>query len=63
VHVAERHSNEGLSMLELIQEGNLGLMHAVKSFSSNDNTFRLHATTCIEAAITKAIAESQSASE
>jgi RNA polymerase primary sigma factor len=62
VPVAERHSFQGLSMLELIQEGNLGLMHAIKSFSGNDATFVSYAASCIEDAITKAIAESRSAS-
>ena len=62
VPIAERHSSQGLSMLELIQEGNLGLMHAIKSFSGNDATFVSYAARCIEDAITKAIAESRSAS-
>ena len=62
VPIAERHSSQRLSMLELIQEGNLGLMHAIKSFPGNDKTFVSYAAACIEDAITKAIAESQSAS-
>jgi RNA polymerase primary sigma factor len=62
VPIAERHSAQGLSMMRLIEEGNLGLMHAIKSFSGNDNTFRSHATFCIEAAIMKAIAELRSSS-
>jgi RNA polymerase primary sigma factor len=62
VPIAERHSSQGISTLELIQEGNLGLMHAIKSFSGNDKTFVSYAAGCIEDAITKAIAESRSAS-
>jgi RNA polymerase primary sigma factor len=61
--IADWHSSAGLSMLELIEEGNLGLMHAIKSFSGNDKTFVSYAVSCIEDAITKAIAESRSASQ
>jgi RNA polymerase primary sigma factor len=32
VSLAKRHTNQGLSLLELIQEGNLGLMRAVERF-------------------------------
>jgi len=32
IHVAQRYSNRGVPMLDLIQEGNLGLMHAVDKF-------------------------------
>jgi RNA polymerase primary sigma factor len=62
VPIAERQSSQGLSTLELIQEGNLGLMHAIKSFSGNDKTFVSYAVSCIEDAITKAISELRSAS-
>ena len=62
VPIAEQHSPQGLSMLELIQEGNLGLRHAAKSFPGNDAIFVSYAASCVEDAITKAIAESRSAS-
>jgi RNA polymerase primary sigma factor len=62
VPIAQRHSSQGLSTLELIQEGNLGLMHAIKSFAGNDRTFVSYAVSCIEDAITKAISELRSAS-
>jgi RNA polymerase primary sigma factor len=62
VPVAERHSSQDLSTLELIQEGNLGLMHAIKTFSGTDKTFVSYAASCIEDAVTKAIAESRSTS-
>jgi RNA polymerase primary sigma factor len=62
VPIAVRHSSQGCSMLELIQDGNLGLMHAIKSFSGNSQTFVSYAASCIEDAITKAVAESRSAS-
>lgn len=32
VKIARRYLNRGLSLLDLVQEGNLGLMHAVKKF-------------------------------
>jgi len=32
IHVAQRYSNRGVPMLDLIQEGNLGLMRAVEKF-------------------------------
>ena len=62
VPIAERHSSQGISTLELIQEGNLGLMHAIKSYSGNDKTFVSYAVSCIEDAVTKAISELRSAS-
>ena len=61
VTIAERHSSQGFKMLDLIQERNLGLMRAIDSFSRDDKTFVSYAATCIEDAITKAIAESRSA--
>lgn len=32
IHIAKRYQNQGLPLLDLIQEGNLGLMHAVGKF-------------------------------
>jgi RNA polymerase primary sigma factor len=32
IHVAQRYDNRGVPLLDLIQEGNLGLMHAVEKF-------------------------------
>ena len=32
IHVAQRYRNRGVPLLDLIQEGNLGLMHAVEKF-------------------------------
>jgi len=60
VSVAERHSSSGIPMLDLIQEGNNGLMTALKAFSeSPTDDFSGHAAACIEDAISKAIAESR----
>ena len=56
VTIAERHLSSGiLPMLELIQEGNLGLMKAVESFATRPvGDFRAHAAVCIENAIARA---------
>jgi RNA polymerase primary sigma factor len=61
VTIAERHSSSGISMLDLIQEGNIGLLAAVDTFAqSASDDFSAYAATCIENAIAKAIAEPQS---
>lgn len=58
VHIAKWYRNRGLSFLDLIQEGNLGLMKAVGKF---DHTlgfkFSTYATWWIRQAITRAIAD------
>jgi RNA polymerase primary sigma factor len=59
VNIAERHSGARIPMLDLIQEGNLGLFNAVKTFEENGGAdFSTHAAACIEEAISKAIAGS-----
>jgi RNA polymerase primary sigma factor len=56
VSIAERHSHAAIPMLDLIQEGNLGLFNAVKTFAgSGSEDFSVHAAACIEDAILKAI--------
>jgi len=55
--IAERHKSSDLSMLDLIQEGNLGLMRAIKEFQRvHLEHFSTYATSCIEDAIGGAIA-------
>ena len=55
--IAERHKSGDLSMLDLIQEGNLGLMRAIKEFPKiHRDDFSGYATSCIEDAIRSAIA-------
>ncbi len=64
VDIAERNASSGLSVLDLIQEGNIGLMVAVDGFPESSSTdFSEHASACIERAIIKAIADSQSKTE
>jgi RNA polymerase primary sigma factor len=59
--VAERHASSHLSMLELIQEGNLGLMRALDSFpETHFEKFSAYATAYIEGFISDAVARSKS---
>lgn len=61
VSIAERHAaSSGVSELDLIQEGNIGLLNAVKTFAKNPSgVFSAHASAYIEDAISKAVAESK----
>ena len=55
VSIAQKHSGLGVPMLDLIQEGNIGLMNAVRRFAESPiGDFTDYATTCIEDAINKA---------
>ena len=58
VSIAKRYRNRGLSFLDLIQEGNTGLMRAVDKFESNRGfKFSTYATWWIRQAISRAIAD------
>ena len=58
VSIAKRYMNRGLSLLDLVQEGNIGLMKAVDRFEyKRGYKFSTYATWWIRQSITRAIAD------
>ena len=58
VHIAKQHVNRGLSFMDLIQEGNIGLMRAVEKFEyQRGHKFSTYAYWWIKQAVDRAISD------
>lgn len=58
IKLAQRYTNRGLNLLDLIQEGNIGLIKAVEKFEyKRGNKFSTYASWWIRQAINRAIAD------
>src|SRR6266700_7014082 len=58
VSIARRHQDRGVPFMDLVQEGNLGLMQAVEGFDlARGCRFSTYAYWCIRQAIRNAVAE------
>ncbi len=58
VSIAKRYNNHGISLLDLVQEGNLGLIRAAQKFDpARGFRFSTYATWWIRQAISRAVAE------
>jgi len=58
ISIAKKHTNRGLSFLDLVQEGNLGLMKAVEKFEYRRGyKFSTYSTWWIRQSITRALAD------
>src|SRR5260370_2204397 len=58
VSIAKKYANRGLQFLDLVQEGNFGLMKAVDKFEYRRGyKFSTYATWCIRQAVSRAISD------
>ncbi len=58
MHIARRYVGLGMDLMDLVQEGNLGLIHAVEKFDHKRGyRFSTYATWWVRQAITRALAE------
>lgn len=57
IFIAKKYRGRGLEFLDLIQEGNLGLMRAIEKFDYRQGRFSTYATFWIHQAIRRALAE------
>ena len=64
VNIAQKYIGQGAALSDLIQEGNIGLMKAVKKFATKGSaTFTEYAEECIESAIVKGLREMNRAAQ
>jgi len=53
--IAHRYEGQGVAFLDLVQEGNVGLMRAIERFATDAGSFSRFAGECIENAIVEVI--------
>ncbi len=59
VCAAKRYTGRGVTFMDLLQEGSLGLVGAAETYTAEDGDFRLHAAECILDALEFAVADAE----